>query len=74
MTGLLKDIVFERRYRMFRHILFWIACLICFCVLNGGDIRSLDEPVEITLSTLPIVIAYAYMVTYAFVPVLLLKQ
>ncbi len=74
MTGLLKDIVFERRYRVCRHILFWIACLICFCLLNGGDIRSLEEPVVITLSTLPVVIVYAYMVTYVFVPAFLLKQ
>jgi sensor histidine kinase YesM len=74
MKGLLKDIVFQRRYRVFRHIVFWVACLICFCTLSGGDIRSLDEPLRITLSILPIAIVYAYMVTHVFVPIFLLKR
>jgi two-component system, LytTR family, sensor histidine kinase AlgZ len=74
MTGLVKDIVFQQQYRGLRHILFWIGCLVCFCVLHGSDLRGLGEPVVITLSTLPVVIGYAYMVAYVFVPVFLFKR
>jgi sensor histidine kinase YesM len=74
MTGLVKDIVFQRQNRVFRHILFWIACLVCFCVLNGSDLRGLGEPIAITFSTMPVVIVYAYIVTYIFVPVFLSKR
>ena len=74
MKRLVKDIVFQQQYRGLRHILFWTGCLVCFCLLHGSDLRGVEEPVVITLSTLPVVIVYAYMVTYVLVPVFLFKR
>jgi sensor histidine kinase YesM len=74
MTGLSKDIVFQQKYRGLRHIFFWITCVVCFFLLKGGDIRSLREPVLITLSLLPVDIVYVYVIAYIFVPVFLVRH
>jgi sensor histidine kinase YesM len=74
MTGLSKDIVFQQKYRVIRHILFWITCMACFCLFFGGDIRSLHEPMQISLSFFPVDIIYVYVIAYLFVPVFLVRQ
>jgi two-component system sensor histidine kinase AlgZ len=73
MIGFAKDIIFQKKHRLFRHILFWLMWMAIFCLLTGGDNSSLQAPVLANLSILPIDIIYVYVILYVFVPVFLVR-
>lgn len=73
MAGLAKDIIFEKRYRLLRHGLFWSVYLVVFSVFSAADLASLAEGFRTTLIFTPINILYAYVLLYWFVPQLLVK-
>src|ERR1700744_723234 len=73
MTGLAKDIIFEKRYRLLRHCLFWLCYCTTFTVLSAADLGSLQEGFRTVLYFTPINIIYAYVVLYVFVPRLLVR-
>lgn len=74
MTSFAKDIVFEQKYRVLRHILFWIACMTCICLLIDADFRGFVWPTKTYLSLFPLYIVYAYVIAYVFVPAFLIRQ
>lgn len=73
MAGLAKDIIFEKRYVLLRHCLFWSVYLVVFSIFSAVDLGNPAEGIRTTLVFMPINIFYAYTIVYWFVPQLLIK-
>jgi hypothetical protein len=73
MAGLAKDIIFEKRYRLHRHCLFWLVYFVVFSMFGAADLDNIPEGVRTTLIFLPIILFYAYVILYWFVPRFVVK-
>jgi two-component system sensor histidine kinase AlgZ len=74
MAGLAKDIIFEKRYRLLRHCLFWTVCVTVFGFLSAVDLGSVPEGFRTVLIFTPINILYTYVILYWFVPRFLVRE
>lgn len=69
-----RRIIFERRYRWLRHILFWIMYFVVFSVITLSDVPNLRESFKTCLVFFPVNLIYAYAVIYWLVPAFLIKE
>ncbi len=74
MTGLVKRIIFQQRYRLLRHILFWLIYFIVFSLESAVDLGSFKLGVETTLIFTPVNLLYTYVILFVFVPHFLVKE
>lgn len=66
--------LFESRYRIYRHAIFWLIHVIVFTYLfYRGPNANIPEQLSLSLLWVPGMMAYCYPVMYYFVPRFLLK-
>ena len=68
-----KRLIFERGYRLYRHLLFWVIILTVMTVLDFNERPNLFISIEIAFVFAPVLIAYSYVIIYWLVPKYLLK-
>ncbi|HET7115204.1 MAG TPA: histidine kinase [Hanamia sp.] len=70
-----KQIIFERRYRWLRHLLFWVIYVVVFSLWAGyGVVPNFREGIETTFVFMPANLIYAYGIIYWLVPKFLIKE
>jgi sensor histidine kinase YesM len=65
--------VFSKKYRVLRHIVFWIAAAIVFTIIFRTNLLGIGDQVLVSLIWTPLQMAFAYPIMYVFIPRLLLK-
>lgn len=70
----LNDFIFEKKYTLARHILFWLITLLFLAGLGLPEQPSLHQLFQTALIYLPFNILYAYVIIYYFVPAFLIKE
>jgi hypothetical protein len=63
-----EKIIFEKRYRLLRHLLFWAVYLFFFSFLSSFDLESYPKGVLTALMNAPVVILYTYVILGWMVP------
>jgi sensor histidine kinase YesM len=63
-----EKILFDKRYRVLAHILFWVVYLFVFSLASFSDLGKLPAGIETAVIFLPINIFYTYFVLYWLVP------
>ena len=74
MAGFGKEIIFAWKYRICRHILFWLLYLVVFTVFTMSATTGLQDSFVTTLLFTPMNMLYVYVVAYWLVPVFLIKE
>jgi two-component system, LytTR family, sensor histidine kinase AlgZ len=69
----IKRLIFERGYRLYRHLLFWFIILSVMTVLDVNERPNIFVSIEIAFVFAPVLIAYSYVIIYWLVPEYLLK-
>jgi sensor histidine kinase YesM len=72
--SLFKRIIFEKRYRLLRHVLFWVVIDLVYPTMDLGNHVSFVESYTIALVLTPQSIIYAYGVIYWLVPRYLITE
>ena len=71
MQGFGKKILFDKRYRVLAHFLFWGCYLLVFWLSSANDLASLRGGFETAFLFTPLNMLYTYVVLYGLVPGLL---
>jgi two-component system LytT family sensor kinase len=66
-----KKILFDRRYRVLAHFLFWCLYLFVFCLSSANDLDNLKIGIETAVVLTVPNLLYTYVVLYVLVPGLL---
>ena len=66
-------LIFERRYRLLRHILFWMVYLVVFSSLSASDLGKFVLGFYTTGIYLPEHLIYTYFILYWLVPRFMMK-
>ncbi len=74
MAGLGKNIIFSGKYRILRHILFWLVYLLVFSTFSAFDTTGIRDGITTTALFTPMNMLYVYVVAYFLVPVFLIKE
>ncbi len=74
MAGLGKNIIFAGRYRVLRHILFWLVYLVVFTLFSSADTTGFRDGFTTTLLFTPMNMLYVYVIAYWLVPVFLIRE
>ena len=69
----IKRLIFDRGYRFYRHVLFWVIILSVMTVLDVNERPNLFISIEIAFVFGPVLIIYSYFIIYGLVPRYLLK-
>lgn len=69
----LKKLIFDRNYRVLRHILFWVVILGVMTVMDVNASKNISLSVEIAFVYGPVLLIYSYVIIYWLVPRYLLK-
>jgi len=65
--------VFSKKYKVLRHIVFWIAAAMVFTIIFRTKSLELGNQFFMSLIWTPLQMAFAYPIMYIFIPRLLLK-
>lgn len=74
MAGLGKMLIFAGKYRLQRHILFWLLYLVVFTIFSGFDTTGFRDGFTTTILFMPMNMVYVYGVAYWLIPVFLIKE
>ena len=74
MANLGKTIIFANKYRILRHILFWLVYLLAFTLFSSFDTTGLRDGFTTTLLFTPMNMLYVYVIAYWLVPAFLIKE
>ncbi|TAM95773.1 MAG: sensor histidine kinase [Chitinophagaceae bacterium] len=69
-----KQIIFERRYRWLRHLLLLAFYFVLIVWLDGNGRSSFRPAIDLYIFFMPIVLLYANVIVYWFIPSFLLKR
>ena len=68
-----REIIFERRHRLLRHVLLWTIIFVVMTLLDYNERSKLSVSVAIFFVYFPVLLLYAYVITYWLIPSYLLK-
>lgn len=66
--------VFSPKYRLLRHLVFWIADAVVFTLIFRISSMPLSDQLVLSLIWVPLHMAFAYPVMFIFIPRLLMKE
>lgn len=66
-----KNILFDRRYRLLAHVLFWCVYLFVFSLASANDLFNLSAGIETSVLFIPPIMIYVYGLLYGLVPALI---
>jgi sensor histidine kinase YesM len=74
MAGLGKNIIFAKRYRILRHVLFWLVYLVVFTLFTTNETTGFLDGLTTTLLFTPMNMVYVYVLAYWLVPAYLISE
>jgi hypothetical protein len=68
MQGFGQRILFDKRYRILAHVLFWLFYLLVFSFASFTDLKTVGAGIETAVIFTPVNVTYTYFLLYVLVP------